>query len=89
MGRGRGAGRSNYSGLRLSLLQTPGSDMAQVLIKAKAPADGWDEYGHLVTKEQIFVGPITNTDSALTVARDFLDALLNERALNERWEAGD
>lgn len=80
----RGRGMSQYSGLRLSLLQTPGSDMAQVLVRAKGVQDGWDEYTHLVASEQIFCGPVTNTDSALEVARDFLDALLASR-LKARW----
>lgn len=81
----RGRGQSIYSGLRVSLLQTPGSDMAQVMVRAKSPTDGWDEYNHLVTQEQIFVGSIGSTQSALIAARDFLDALIGDRLREEHW----
>lgn len=81
----RGRGMSRYAGLRLSILQTPGSDMAQVLVRAKGPHDGWDEYRHLVASEQIFVGSIGSTQSALVAARDFLDALVGELLREERW----
>lgn len=80
----RGKGMSRYAGLRLSLLQTPGSDMAQVLIRVKGPEDGWDEWTKLVAQEQIFVGSIGSTRSAIITARDFLDALIAE-ALREEW----
>lgn len=80
----RGRGMSQYSGLRVAVVQTPGSDMAQVLVKGKSAKDGWDEWTYLVASEQIFCGPITSTDSAIEVTRDFLDALLAELR-RERW----
>lgn len=80
----RGRGMSQYAGLRVSLMQTPGSDMAQVLVRSKAPSDGWDEYSHVMVSEQIFCGSVTSSLSALEVACDFLSELLHELQ-KDRW----
>lgn len=43
MGRGRGAGRSLYEGIRVSLIRNPRGD-GTLHITTKAREDGWDAY---------------------------------------------
>lgn len=82
----RGRGMSRYHGLRVSVTQVAGSDLAHVQVRAKGANDGWDEWRHLVAQEQIFTAPMGSTTGALVAVRDYLSALIAERAQMELWE---
>lgn len=74
--RGKGAGRSAYSGLRLTVTQAPGDDVMWLSVTVKRPADGWDAYSLLFPAQRVPVRRLDGYRDVLSVVAEVAEHLL-------------